>query len=87
LQTQLATAQLEILRAWIQPHFLFTTCNSTSPLMQEDMREVSGAVIADWFVRALRVSLSRKMRDDEDALTAEGAPISRFGRVVRWGQR
>ncbi len=38
LETELAQAQLQVLRTQLQPHFLFNTLNSISALMEEDVR-------------------------------------------------
>lgn len=46
LQTELARAQLEVLRAQLQPHFLFNTLNSISALMHEDV-EAADEVLVD----------------------------------------
>jgi hypothetical protein len=38
LETQLAQAQVEVLRMQLQPHFLFNTLNAIAALMQKDVR-------------------------------------------------
>lgn len=38
LETQLATAQLQVLRMQLQPHFLFNTLNAIAALMHKDVR-------------------------------------------------
>jgi signal transduction histidine kinase len=39
LETQLAQAQLEVLRMQLQPHFLFNTLNAIAALMHKDVRQ------------------------------------------------
>ncbi len=46
LESQLAKAQLEVLRNQLQPHFLFNTLNSISALMQDDP-EAAEDMLAD----------------------------------------
>jgi two-component system, LytTR family, sensor kinase len=55
LQQQLATAQLELLKAQIHPHFLFNTLNCATAFMQDDP-EAAEDMLAD-LAFLLRVSL------------------------------
>lgn len=74
LQTELARAQLEVLRAQLQPHFLFNTLNSISALMREDV-EAADAVLVD-LSHMLRASLQNNekqvitLREELDLLEA-----------------
>jgi two-component sensor histidine kinase len=64
LQAELATAQLEILKAQIHPHFLFNTLNSISALMQEDL-QAADDMLADLSFM-LRASLEASANQEID---------------------
>jgi two-component system, LytTR family, sensor kinase len=64
LQAELATAQLEVLRAQIHPHFLFNTLNSISALMQEDV-QAADDMLADLSFM-LRASLEASTTQEID---------------------
>ncbi len=44
LETQLATAHLQLLKMQLQPHFLFNTLHSISALMHEDVEAADGMI-------------------------------------------
>ncbi len=74
LESQLARAQLEVLRGQLQPHFLFNTLNAISALMQDDVKAAED-MLAD-LSSMLRASLDGaaaqevKLTDELDLLRA-----------------
>ena len=64
LQAELATTQLEVLKAQIHPHFLFNTLNSISALMQEDV-QAADDMLADLSFM-LRASLEASTTQEID---------------------
>ena len=74
LQAQLTTAQLQILRLQLQPHFLFNTLNAISELVYQDPRRAERMIA--YLGDLLRMSLERggrqqvPLRDELDFLRA-----------------
>jgi two-component system LytT family sensor kinase len=67
LQHQLAEARLEVLRAQLNPHFLFNTLNSVAALVQHDPRGV----------RRMIALLSQLLRETLDRTTDPEVPLHR----------
>jgi two-component system, LytTR family, sensor kinase len=80
LQAELATAQLEILKAQIHPHFLFNTLNSISALMQEDV-QAADDMLADLSFM-LRASLEASVNQEID-LESEIDLLSTYLRIQK----
>ncbi len=78
LESQLAKAQLEVLRSQLQPHFLFNTLNSISALMQEDA-EAAEDMLAD-LSYMLRASL-RGNTTQEITLAREIQLLEAYARI------
>jgi len=80
LETQLARAQLDLLKAQIQPHFLFNTLNSIASLMHEDAN-VADDMIAD-LSYMLRQSLDLQA-DQEISLQHELDLLEAYVRIQK----
>lgn len=80
LQAELATAQLEILKTQIHPHFLFNTLNSISALMQEDVHAADDMLADLSFM--LRASLEASTNQEID-LESEIDLLSTYLRIQK----
>ena len=67
LETQLAQAQLEVLKMQLQPHFLFNTLHSISTLMHRDVESADRMISRlSEFLRLTLNSAGEQEVDDDD---------------------
>jgi two-component sensor histidine kinase len=86
LDAEFKSAQLELLRAQIEPHFLFNTLATVRTLAQQDLR--MGADMIDNVLRYFMAALP-KLRQSESSLAEEMDLIDAYLRIqqVRIGSR
>lgn len=86
LQAEFNRAQLDLLRAQIEPHFLFNTLATVRTLAYADPR--TAAVLVDNLLRYLTAALP-KLRTDDSSLQDESELIESYLRIqqVRMGVR
>ena len=86
LDREMAAARLQVLRAQIEPHFLFNTLANVRRLYQTDLAR--GRLMLEHLMRYLEVALPR-MRDETSSLERERALIESYLNVqqIRMGRR
>ncbi len=86
LDREMAAARLQVLRAQIEPHFLFNTLANVRRLYQTDL--AGGRLMLEHLMRYLEVALPR-MRDETSRLERERALIESYLNVqkIRMGRR
>jgi hypothetical protein len=86
LSKQALEAQLQVMRAQIEPHFLFNTLANVKRLAQTD--PVAGLAMLDNLARYLRVALPR-LRDERASLGQEADLVQAYLEVlqIRMGDR
>jgi signal transduction histidine kinase len=86
LSKQMLEAQLQVMRAQIEPHFLFNTLANVKRLTQTDIR--GGVTMLDNLVHYLRAALPR-MREEHTTLGQESDLVQAYLEVlqIRMGDR
>jgi hypothetical protein len=86
LARQMLEARLQVMRAQIEPHFLFNTLANVKRLCQTDVD--GGITMLDNLVRYLRAALPR-MRDEQSTLAQEAELVQSYLAVlkIRMGAR
>lgn len=86
LQTQLARAQLDVLRAQLQPHFLFNTLHAVSALMYRDVESADRMMAR--LSNLLRLTLD-SAGEQEVTLKREMKYLDKYLEIeqVRFGER
>ncbi len=86
LAKQMLEARLQVMRAQIEPHFLFNTLANVKRLCQTDVD--GGVTMLDNLVRYLRAALPR-MRDEQSTLAQEAELVQSYLAVlkIRMGER
>jgi signal transduction histidine kinase len=86
LAKQMLEARLQVMRAQIEPHFLFNTLANVKRLCQTDVD--GGITMLDNLVRYLRAALPR-MRDEQSTLAQEAELVQSYLAVlkIRMGAR
>jgi len=86
LSKQMLEAQLQVMRAQIEPHFLFNTLANVKRLTQTDLR--GGVTMLDNLIHYLRAALPR-MREEETTLGQESDLVRAYLEVlqIRMGDR
>lgn len=80
LTRQMLEARLQVMRAQIEPHFLFNTLANVKRLCQTDVD--GGVVMLDNLIRYLRAALPR-MRDEQSTLGQEAELVRAYLAVLR----
>jgi len=85
-EREMAEARLQVLRAQVEPHFLFNTLANVRRLYDRD--RVAGRTMLENLMRYLEVALPR-MRNDESTLERDAELIEAFLQIqrIRMGQR
>jgi signal transduction histidine kinase len=85
-ERQMAEARLQVLRAQIEPHFLFNTLANVRRLYDKD--RVAGRAMLENLMRYLEIALPR-MRDNEATLEGDAGLVEAFLRIqqIRMGRR
>jgi len=86
LSKQMLEAQLQVMRAQIEPHFLFNTLANVKRLTQTDI--AGGVTMLDNLIRYLRAALPR-MREERTTLAQEVDLVQAYLEVlsIRMGER
>lgn len=86
LARQMMEARLQVMRAQIEPHFLFNTLANVKRLCQTDVD--GGVAMLDNLIRYLRAALPR-MREEQSTLGREGELVQAYLAVlkIRMGAR
>lgn len=86
LARQMMEARLQVMRAQIEPHFLFNTLANVKRLCQTDVD--GGVAMLDNLIRYLRAALPR-MREEQSTLGQEGELVQAYLAVlqIRMGAR
>lgn len=86
LARQMMEARLQVMRAQIEPHFLFNTLANVKRLCQTDVE--GGVAMLDNLIRYLRAALPR-MREEQSTLGQEGELVQAYLAVlkIRMGAR